>query len=177
MWANTAAHTLVIHPEEMTLREKKWKIKTVFYSVLSFCHTFRHRLLIMWSKEGHDRPFSITARAKSSSYLDHCDHALISNGVGADGEVSRGVPAHDAVDSVPVGAVGLITVYHCQVGHHHVHLVLWHFPRKLQGEGWRGRGYGRVRGGLGGTRKDGRERLQFGYGYSCTHSWLMCINK
>lgn len=65
-------------------------------------------------------------------YLDHCQHALIGDGVGADGEVSRGVSAHDAVHGVPVGAVGLISVHHCQVGHHHVHLVLWHLPRKLQ---------------------------------------------
>lgn len=61
-------------------------------------------------------------------YLDHCQHALIGDGVGADGEVSRGVSADDAVDGVPVGTVGLIPVHHCQVGHHHIHLVLWHLP-------------------------------------------------
>lgn len=61
-------------------------------------------------------------------YLDYCQHALISDGVGADGEVSRGVSADNAVDSVPVGTVGLIPVHHRQVGHHHIHLVLWHLP-------------------------------------------------
>lgn len=65
-------------------------------------------------------------------YLDHRQHALVSDGVRADGEVSRGVPADDTVDGVPVGAVRLIPVHHRQVGHHHVHLVLWHLPRKLQ---------------------------------------------
>lgn len=65
-------------------------------------------------------------------YLCHCQHALIGDGVGADGEVSRGVSADDAVDGIPVGAVGLISVHHRQVSHHHIHLVLWHLPRKLQ---------------------------------------------
>lgn len=64
-------------------------------------------------------------------HLDHRQHALIGDGVGADGEVSRGVSADDAVHGVPVGTVGLIPVHHRQVGHHHVHLVLRHLPRKL----------------------------------------------
>lgn len=68
----------------------------------------------------------------ASFYLDHCQHALISDGVGANGEVPRGVSADDAVDGVPVGAVRLIPVHHRQVGHHNVHLVLWHLPGKLQ---------------------------------------------
>ncbi|KAA8593454.1 hypothetical protein FQN60_009570, partial [Etheostoma spectabile] len=42
-------------------------------------------------------------------------HAIIGDGVGADGEVSRGVSTDDAVDGVPVGTVGLIPVhYHFQ---------------------------------------------------------------
>lgn len=61
-------------------------------------------------------------------YLDHRQHALIGDGVGADGEVSRGVSADDAVDGVPVGTVGLIPVHHREVCHHHIHLVLWHLP-------------------------------------------------
>lgn len=65
------------------------------------------------------------------SHLDHRQHALVGDGVGADGEVSRRVSADDAVHGVPVGAVGLIPVHHRQVGHHHVHLVLQHLPGKL----------------------------------------------
>lgn len=63
-----------------------------------------------------------------SPYLDHGDHALVGDGVGADGEVARGVPADDAVDGVPVGRVRLVPVHHRQVGHHNLHSVLWHFP-------------------------------------------------
>lgn len=61
-------------------------------------------------------------------YLDHRHHALISDGIGADAEVSGRVSADDAVDSVPVGAVGLISVHHRQVGDHHIHLVLRNLP-------------------------------------------------
>lgn len=46
--------------------------------------------------------------------------------------MSRGVSADDAVHGVPVGTVWLISVHHCQVGHNHIHLVLWHLTRKLQ---------------------------------------------
>lgn len=66
------------------------------------------------------------------SYLDHCQHALIGDGVGTDGEMSGRVPADNAVDGIPVWAVRLIPVHHRQVGHHHIHLVLWHLSRKLQ---------------------------------------------
>ncbi len=59
-------------------------------------------------------------------HLDHHQHALIGDGIGADGEVSRGISTDDAVHSVPVGTVGLISVHHGQVGHHHIHFVLWH---------------------------------------------------
>lgn len=86
------------------------------------------------------------------SHLDHCQHALIGDGVGADGEVSGRVPADDAVDSVPVGAVGLIPVHHCKVGHHHINLILWHLSRKLQ-SGTKGR---RRRGEKGGEVTAGR---------------------
>lgn len=75
-------------------------------------------------------------------YLDHCQHAVVGDGVGADGEVSSGVAADDAVDGVPVGTVRLIPVHHCQVGHHHIHLVLWHLPRELVREGEEGGGGG-----------------------------------
>lgn len=64
----------------------------------------------------------------SISYLDHCQHALVGDGVGADGEVSRGISADDAVDGVPVGTVGLVPVHHSQVRDHHVDLVLWDLP-------------------------------------------------
>lgn len=66
-------------------------------------------------------------------YLDHCHHALICDGIGADGEVSRWVSADNAIDCVPVRTVGLIPVHHCQVGHHHVYFVLWNLPGKLCG--------------------------------------------
>ena len=46
--------------------------------------------------------------------------------------MSGRVTADDAVDSIPIGTVGLIPVHYRQVGHHHINLVLWHFPRKLQ---------------------------------------------
>lgn len=85
--------------------------------------------------------------AQLNLYLEHCQHALIGDGVGADGEVAGGVAADDAVDGVPVGTVGLIPVHHRQVGHHHVHLVLRHLPRKLQS---------RKEGGSEGERTEGR---------------------
>lgn len=65
---------------------------------------------------------------QSISYLDHCQHALVGDGVGADGEVSCGISADDAVDGVPVGTVGLVPVHHRQVGDHHVDLVLRDLP-------------------------------------------------
>lgn len=85
-------------------------------------------------------------------YLDHSQHALVCDGVGANGEVPRGVSADDAIDGVPVGAVRLISVHHCQVGHHHVHLVLWHFSRKLRRRRERG---ANERGGGEGRRQQG----------------------
>lgn len=72
-------------------------------------------------------------------YLDDCQHPLIRDWMGADGEVSRGVSTDDAVDCIPVGAVGLISVHHCEVGGHNIHLVLWDLPRKLQKRQRRGR--------------------------------------
>lgn len=42
--------------------------------------------------------------------------------------MAHGVSADDAVDGVPVGAVGLVPVHHRQVGDHHVDLVLWDLP-------------------------------------------------
>lgn len=42
--------------------------------------------------------------------------------------MARGVSTDDAVDGVPVRAVGLVPVHHRQVGDHHVDLVLWHLP-------------------------------------------------
>lgn len=69
-----------------------------------------------------------TETSRSVSYLDHGQHALVGDGVGADGEVPRGVAADDAVDGVPVGAVGLVPVHHRQVRHHHVDFVLQDLP-------------------------------------------------
>lgn len=37
------------------------------------------------------------------SYLNHGDHAIIGDGVGADGEMPTWVSADDPVDRVPVG--------------------------------------------------------------------------
>lgn len=65
-------------------------------------------------------------------HLHHGDHALVGDGVSADGEVARGVPADDAVNGVPVGRVRLIPVQHRQVCHHHLHPVLRHFSWILQ---------------------------------------------
>lgn len=70
--------------------------------------------------------------SKVVPYLDHSDHAVIVDRVGADEEVTLGVSAGDAVLGSPVGAVRLIPVNHCQIGHHHIHPVLWDLPRKLE---------------------------------------------
>lgn len=80
--------------------------------------------------EDNERGWTMSAETLLSPifHLEHRQHALIGDGVGADGEVARGVSADDAVDGVPVGAVGLVPVHHRQVGDHHVHLVLWHLP-------------------------------------------------
>lgn len=48
--------------------------------------------------------------------------------------MSRGVSVHDAINCVPVGAVGLISVHHCQVGDHDIHFVLRNLTGKLQTE-------------------------------------------
>lgn len=77
----------------------------------------------------------VCEKEAASFYLDHRQHALICDGVGADGEVSSGVAADNPIHCVPVRAVGLISVHHRQVGHHCIHLVFWHLPRKL----WRRR--------------------------------------
>lgn len=66
------------------------------------------------------------------SYLHHSDHAVIADGVGADGEVARRVPADDPVDGVPVWRVRLVGVDCCQIGHHDVHVVLWDFTGELK---------------------------------------------
>lgn len=63
-----------------------------------------------------------------STHLHHGDHALVGDGVRADAEVARGVPADDAVDSVPVRGVGLISVHHSEVCDHHLHPVFGDFP-------------------------------------------------
>lgn len=86
------------------------------------------------------------AKEDATSHLDHRQHPLVGDGVGADGEVAHRVAADDAVHSVPVGTVGLVPVHHRQVGHHHIHLVLWHLPRKLAGRIRDGRKEGRKRG-------------------------------
>lgn len=74
---------------------------------------------------------------RKPSYLHHGHHAVVGDRVGADGEVARRVSADDPVDSVPVGRVRLVGVNHCQVGHHHVHSVLWHLTGKLKKENYR----------------------------------------
>lgn len=66
------------------------------------------------------------------AYLNHCDHAIIGDRVSADGEVSRGVSADDPVDGVPVRRVWLVSIYHREIRHYHVHSVLWHLTGKLQ---------------------------------------------
>lgn len=42
------------------------------------------------------------AGSEVSTHLHHGDHALVGDGVGADGEVPRGVPTDNAVDGIPV---------------------------------------------------------------------------
>lgn len=71
------------------------------------------------------------------------------------------VAADDAVHGVPVGTVGLVPVHHRQVGHHHVHLVLWHLPRKLAGRIRDGRKEGK-KGGKEDDRKEGRKEGRTG---------------
>lgn len=48
--------------------------------------------------------------------------------------MARGVPTDDAVDGVPVGRMGLVTVHDGQVGDHCLHTVLGDLARKLQDE-------------------------------------------
>ena len=57
------------------------------------------------------------------SYLHHGDHAVVANGVGAYGEVAGWVSADDPVVGVPVRGMWLVSIYHRQISHHHVHLV------------------------------------------------------
>ena len=110
------------------------------HSVISIWHfraggTYKRRCWITMQAVVHfhtDRADVEDRNKQLQLYLDHGQHAIVGDGVGADGEVPGGVATDDAVDSVPVGAVGLIPVHHRQVGHHHVHLVLWHLSRKLQ---------------------------------------------
>lgn len=103
---------------------------------------------ILWVK-----PSFSTRPRSAASHLDHRQHPLVGDGVGADGEVAHGVAADDAVHGVPVGTVGLVPVYHRQVGHHHVHLVLWHLPRKLAGR----IRVGRMEGGKEGRKEGWKE--------------------
>ena len=79
-------------------------------------------------------------------YLNHGDHAVVADGVGADAEVSRGISVDDPVHSIPVRAVRLVPVNHRQVGHHHINLVLRYLSRKLQAVKEGGREGGRERG-------------------------------
>lgn len=57
---------------------------------------FFHHVDIDWATTG-------TCSDGPVSHLHHGDHAVIADGVGADGEVTRRVPADDPVDGVPVG--------------------------------------------------------------------------
>lgn len=70
---------------------------------------------------------------KGQPYLHHGNHAVVANRVGADGEVARRVSADDPVDGVPVRGMRLVGIYHRQISHHDVHLVLG----DLAGELWR----------------------------------------
>lgn len=65
-------------------------------------------------------------------YLHHSDHAVIGDGISADGEVPIWVSADDPVDGVPVRRVGLVGINNCQISHSKIHLVLWDFTGKLQ---------------------------------------------
>lgn len=67
----------------------------------------------------------------AASYLHRGDHAIVANGVGADGEVAGRVPADDPVVGVPVRGMRLVGIYHCQISHHHIHLVFWDLAGKL----------------------------------------------
>ncbi|MED6260122.1 hypothetical protein ATANTOWER_002811 [Ataeniobius toweri] len=84
-----------------------------------------------YNSANHDMTNHDMQRSQLHFYLDHCKHSFIRDGIGADYEVSGGVSADDAIDRVPVRAVGLIPVHHCEVGDNHVHLVFRHLPGKL----------------------------------------------
>lgn len=124
------------------------------YSVISIWHFRAGGSLqdAVLNNDGEQRSNKLDIRTcvQLLLYLDHRQHALVSDGVGANGEVSRGVPTDDTVDGVPVWAVWLIPVHHRQVGHHHVHLVLRHLPRKLQSRREEWRGGEEMKGGWGG---------------------------
>lgn len=57
---------------------------------------FFHHVDIDWATSG-------TCSDGPAPHLHHGDHAVVADGVGADGEVTRRVPADDPVDGVPVG--------------------------------------------------------------------------
>lgn len=71
------------------------------------------------------------AGLSEASYLHHGDHPIVGNGVGADGEVAARVSADDPVVGVPVRGMRLVSVYHCQISHHHIHLVFWDLAGEL----------------------------------------------
>lgn len=65
-------------------------------------------------------------------YLHHGDHAVVGNGIGADGKVPSWVPTDDPVNGVPVRRVRLVCIYNSQISHCNIHCVLWDLARKLQ---------------------------------------------
>lgn len=125
------------------------------------------------SKTAHYQASACDVNVQLHFYLNHCQHALIGDGVGADGEVPGGVSADNAVDGIPVGAVGLVPVHHRQVGHHYIDLVLWHLPRKLQNA--RGGGRKQMRMERGGVivKRMGEITLC----WCCTSTRLMHVNR
>lgn len=66
------------------------------------------------------------------TYLYHGDHAVVADGVRADGEVPVWISTDDPVDGVPVRRVRLVGIYHRQISHHKIHSVLRDLTGKLQ---------------------------------------------
>lgn len=74
---------------------------------------------------------TVRVMIETASYLYHSNHAVIGNGIRADGEVSRWVSAYDPVDGVPVRRVWLVCIDNCQVRHHEIHSVFGDLTGKL----------------------------------------------
>lgn len=71
--------------------------------------------------------------AKWLSYLYHSHHAIIANRVSANGEVTGWIATGDPVNSIPVGGMRLVGIYHRQVSHHNINPVLRNLTGELQG--------------------------------------------